>query len=107
MSSQPKQNRHRLADRPGKGRGAEPASTPGAEIDPSAGWTIDPPLKHAHHSFHWAYRKEGSKWLVFETRDGVLWHSLGQSWNGPTLYNHGWRYVGPAVPPKTGQICGG
>ena len=64
--------------------------------------TIDPPPKHAHHSFHWAYREKDRSWLVFEVRDGVLWHSLGQSWNSPTLYDHGWRYVGPAIPPKRG-----
>lgn len=66
--------------------------------------TINPPPKLAvAHAFHWAYRESDDRWLVFEVRDGVLWHSLGQSWNAATLYERGWRYVGPAVPPGIQQ----
>lgn len=61
--------------------------------------TIDPPPKLAHHRFHWAYRETDDQWLVFEVRDGTLWHSLGYSWNAATLHEKGWRYAGPAEPP--------
>jgi hypothetical protein len=65
--------------------------------------TIDPPPEHASHPYHWAYccRSPGG-FLVFETRGGKLWSSLGHTLNAETLYERGWRYLAPAIPPTVG-----
>jgi len=62
--------------------------------------TIDPPNEYASHPYHWAYNcRSPGGFLVFETRDGKLWQSLGHTLNAETLYERGWRYLGPAIPP--------
>lgn len=66
--------------------------------------SINPPPEHASHPYHWAYlcRSPGC-FLVFEVRDGRLWQSLGRSLNAETLYEKGWRYLAPAIPPTIGD----
>jgi hypothetical protein len=62
--------------------------------------TIDPPPEHVSHPYHWAYNcRSPGGFLVYEARGGKLWHSLGHSLNAETLYEKGWRYLGPAIPP--------
>lgn len=65
--------------------------------------TIDPPSEHAAHPYHWAYccRSPGG-FLVFEARNGRLWDSLGHTLNAEALYEKGWRYLAPAIPPTVG-----
>ena len=61
---------------------------------------INPPPEHAAQPYHWAYNSRSpGGFLVFEVRGGVLWHSLGHSLNAEALYQNGWRYLGPAIPP--------
>jgi hypothetical protein len=66
--------------------------------------TIDPPPEQAHHPYHWAYNcRSPGGFLVYEARGGKLWHSLGHSLNAETLYEKGWRYLAPAIPPTVGS----
>lgn len=69
--------------------------------------TIDPPQELSSHTYHWAYccRSPGG-FLVFEARGGKLWHSLGHSLSAEALYERGWRYLAPAIPPAKDEPTG-
>jgi hypothetical protein len=66
--------------------------------------TCEPPPEHRDVEWHWlrhpAYEWEPTLW------DGdALWFNTDeQSWLLPTEMSAlGWRYVGPARPPKEGE----
>ena len=60
--------------------------------------TIDPPLKHRDHQWHWARHEQNNLWFVFEARNGFMWNGP-RHMSAATAYSEGWRYVGPALPP--------
>lgn len=61
-----------------------------------------PPSKYTRHPHHWLFSERASYPCVSEWLKGE-WHSAGES--KPIdiyeMYRRGWRWYGPAYPPKT------